>query len=185
MPPPDKPARRFSFFGLNSAASAAVGAGANVKAPQLKLEADREVYRPGDLITVTIEIKNVSSSWSLLIERLNFEIKGIEKLDTQWFTTPKPSPDSRQRRGHYFCNSVGNLIHLLIDVRVIYFSLKMYVNLWVELIGSCRDKCKLLTMKIEEKSIDVILGLDRGGKLAFGGVWMNFSSLSYSAVEQL
>lgn len=75
-----------------------------MKTPQLKLEADKEVYRPGDLITVTIEIKNASSSWSLLIEKLNFEIKGIEKLDTQWFTTPKPSPDSRQRRGTYLRN---------------------------------------------------------------------------------
>lgn len=101
MPPPDKPARRFSFFGLNSNASAAVSGGARVKTPQLKLEADREVYRPGDLITVTIEIKNTSSSWSLLIEKLNFEIKGIEKLDTQWFNTPKPSPDYRHRRGEY------------------------------------------------------------------------------------
>ncbi|XP_057793565.1 uncharacterized protein LOC131011175 isoform X2 [Salvia miltiorrhiza] len=98
MPPPDKPTRRFSFFGLNSTASSTASGGANVKAPQLKLDADKEVYRPGDLITVTIEIKNASSSWSLLIEKLNFEIRGIEKLDTQWFTTPKPSPDSRQRR---------------------------------------------------------------------------------------
>ncbi|XP_057793563.1 uncharacterized protein LOC131011175 isoform X1 [Salvia miltiorrhiza] len=101
MPPPDKPTRRFSFFGLNSTASSTASGGANVKAPQLKLDADKEVYRPGDLITVTIEIKNASSSWSLLIEKLNFEIRGIEKLDTQWFTTPKPSPDSRQRRGEY------------------------------------------------------------------------------------
>ncbi|XP_042036719.1 uncharacterized protein LOC121782824 [Salvia splendens] len=101
MPPPGKPARRFSFFGLNSPAYSALSGDANVKVPQLKLEADKEVYRPGDLITVNIEIKNVSSSWSLLIEKLYFEIKGIEKLDTQWFTTPKPTPDSRQRRGEY------------------------------------------------------------------------------------
>lgn len=113
MPPPDKPARRFSFFGLNSNASAAVSGGARVKTPQLKLEADREVYRPGDLITVTIEIKNTSSSWSLLIEKLNFEIKGIEKLDTQWFNTPKPSPDYRHRRGNFnrkFINSSSQFV---------------------------------------------------------------------------
>ncbi|KAI3464391.1 hypothetical protein Pfo_021054 [Paulownia fortunei] len=98
MPPPNKPSRKFSFFGLTSAA---VTGGGNVNPPQLKLEADREVYRPGDLITITIDIKNPNNSWSLLIEKLNFEIKGIEKLDTQWFNTPKPSPDSKQRRGEY------------------------------------------------------------------------------------
>ncbi|KAL6492817.1 hypothetical protein OROGR_032576 [Orobanche gracilis] len=101
MPPPNKPSRRFSFFGLTSAAPATVSGGANVDHPQLKLEADREVYRPGDLITVTIEIKNPTNSYSLLIEKLKFEIKGIEKLDTQWFNTPRPNSDSKQRRGEY------------------------------------------------------------------------------------
>ncbi|KAL2503473.1 Rgp1 [Abeliophyllum distichum] len=99
MPPPSKPSRRFSFFGL--------AAGGNnpkkddLEPPQLKLEADREVYRPDDLVTITVEIKNPTPEWSLLIEKLNFEIKGIEKLDPQWFNIPKPTPDSKQRRGDY------------------------------------------------------------------------------------
>ncbi|GFP81372.1 receptor homology region transmembrane domain-and ring domain-containing protein 2 [Phtheirospermum japonicum] len=101
MPQSNKPSRRFSFFGLTSSSAAAASGRANVDPPQLKLEADREVYRPGDLVTVTIEIKNPTSSLSLLIEKLGFEIKGIEKLDTQWFNTPKPSSDSKQRRGEY------------------------------------------------------------------------------------
>ncbi|PIN02529.1 hypothetical protein CDL12_24957 [Handroanthus impetiginosus] len=100
MPLPNKPSRKFSFFSILSARSAAGdGGGPNVKPPQMKLEADREVYRPGDPITITIEIKNPTNSWSMLIEKLAFEIKGIEKLDTQWFNTPKSSPDAKQRRG--------------------------------------------------------------------------------------
>ncbi|KAL3641407.1 hypothetical protein CASFOL_016375 [Castilleja foliolosa] len=101
MHQPNKPSRRFSFFGLTSSATAAANGRANVTPPQLKLVADREVYRPGDQITVTIEIKNPASSFSLLIEKLGFEIKGIEKLDTHWFNTPKPGSDSKQRRGEY------------------------------------------------------------------------------------
>ncbi|KAL3845618.1 hypothetical protein ACJIZ3_003021 [Penstemon smallii] len=105
MPPPtNKPSRKFSFFGLASSANAA-DAGAKFDPPppppQLKLEADREVYRPGDLITITIEVKNPTNLWSLLIESLSFEIKGIEKLDAQWFNTPKPTPGFKQRRGEY------------------------------------------------------------------------------------
>lgn len=102
MPRPSKSSGRFSFFGLASAPSASASGGAHLDPPQLKLESDREVYRPGDLITVTIEIKNPTHLCSLLIERLNFECKGIEKLDTQWFNTPKPSPDPKQRRGTSF-----------------------------------------------------------------------------------
>ncbi|KAL8485971.1 hypothetical protein ACS0TY_028032 [Phlomoides rotata] len=101
MPPPNKPSWRFSFFGVNSTPSAAADGRSNVNPPQLKLEADREVYVPGDLITLTIEVENAASSSSLLIEKLSFEVKGIEKLDAQWFSTPKPSPDSKQRRGEY------------------------------------------------------------------------------------
>ncbi|KAF7844967.1 Rgp1 protein [Senna tora] len=69
--------------------------------PILKIEADREVYRPGDPVIVTIEISNASSTCSFLVERLSFEIKGIEKLDTQWFATQKPLPGSKQRRGEH------------------------------------------------------------------------------------
>ncbi|KAG8389668.1 hypothetical protein BUALT_Bualt01G0002800 [Buddleja alternifolia] len=100
---PSKPSRKFSFFGLGSTSSAAVSGGSNPDPPlpHLKLVADREVYRPGDPITITIEIKNPTNLWSLLIEKLSFETKGIEKLDSQWFNTPKTSQDAKQRRGEY------------------------------------------------------------------------------------
>lgn len=67
--------------------------------PTLKLETDKQVYRPGDPVVVTIQISNPSNGYSFLMERLSFEIKGIEKLDTQWFATQKPLPGSKQRRG--------------------------------------------------------------------------------------
>ncbi|XP_073022016.1 uncharacterized protein [Primulina eburnea] len=101
--PPNKPSRRFSFFGF-AADSYSAGETSNrsdLPLPLLKLETDRQVYRPGDLVTITIEIKNQTNLWSLLIEKLSFEMKGIEKLDTQWFSTPKLSHDSKQRRGEY------------------------------------------------------------------------------------
>ncbi|XP_073285935.1 uncharacterized protein [Primulina huaijiensis] len=103
--PPNKPSRRFSFFGF-AADSYSAGENSNrsdlrLPLPLLKLETDRQVYRPGDLVTITIEIKNQTNLWSILIEKLSFEMKGIEKLDTQWFSTPKPSHDSKQRRGEY------------------------------------------------------------------------------------
>ncbi|KAK9911240.1 hypothetical protein M0R45_035161 [Rubus argutus] len=73
--------------------------------PTLKVQTDKEVYRPGDQIVITIEISNPSNNgdmaYSLLIDRLGFEIKGIEKLDSQWFATQKPTPGSKQRRGEY------------------------------------------------------------------------------------
>lgn len=111
MPPRKKPSRGFSFFGI-TAGSGGRGDGNDGKVenqPQLKLEADREVYRPGDLVTITVEIKNPTASFSLLIEKLSFEIKGIEKLDTNWFNIPKPSPESKQRRGITFSFSFFSL----------------------------------------------------------------------------
>ena len=85
------------------------GGGSNSKAldrevlPSLKLQTDKQVYRPGDPVIVTIEITNPAGNadtpLSLLVERLSFEIKGVEKLDTQWFATQKPIPGSKQRRG--------------------------------------------------------------------------------------
>ncbi|XP_028787333.1 uncharacterized protein LOC114743299 [Neltuma alba] len=66
--------------------------------PILKLEADKEVYRPGDPVVVTIEISNPSTAYSFLVERLSFEIKSIEKLDAQWFATQKPLLGSKQKR---------------------------------------------------------------------------------------
>jgi hypothetical protein len=70
-----------------------------VVVPTLKVETDKQVYRPGDPVIVTIQISNPSNEYSFLMERLGFEIRGIEKLDTQWFVTQKPMPGSRQRRG--------------------------------------------------------------------------------------
>ncbi|XP_062184202.1 uncharacterized protein LOC133888100 [Phragmites australis] len=82
--------------------------------PSLKLQTDKEVYRPGDSITVTIEICSPASlkddvgqklsgdeGPSLLLDVLSFELKGIEKLDRQWFSVPKPLPGSKQRRGEH------------------------------------------------------------------------------------
>ncbi|KAL3513529.1 hypothetical protein ACH5RR_026246 [Cinchona calisaya] len=104
MPPPRNPSRGFSFFGITTGAVGKGGGGSKGETdnpPQLKLEGDREVYRPGDLVTITVEIKNPTASFSLLMEKLSFEIKGIEKLDTNWFNTPKPSPEAKHPRGEY------------------------------------------------------------------------------------
>ncbi|XP_062101253.1 uncharacterized protein LOC133807108 isoform X2 [Humulus lupulus] len=104
---------RFSSIFSGSGGGGGGEGGANAKAlknsaqvlPTLKLQTDKEVYGPGDPVVVTIEIGNPSVegdfALSLLVERLSFEIKGIEKLDTQWFATQKPVPGSKQRRGEY------------------------------------------------------------------------------------
>ncbi|XAR71466.1 hypothetical protein NMG60_11028740 [Bertholletia excelsa] len=124
MPPP-KASRGFSLFGGRAGGDSAekvnnLGASKTVL-PLLKLRTDRDVYRPGDPVVVTVEIcndppsstpgltqgnnatstSNYNVDYSFLIERLNFEMKGIEKLDTQWFSTQKPLPDSKQKRGEY------------------------------------------------------------------------------------
>ncbi|KAF7144605.1 hypothetical protein RHSIM_Rhsim04G0129400 [Rhododendron simsii] len=104
--------------------------GAAIAEP-INRQTDRGVCKPGDPVVVTIEIRNNSPSSSalgmnngattstsrsgnrdaaessLLIERLAFEIKGIEKLDSQWFTTQKSSPDSKQRRGRFSHSKVS------------------------------------------------------------------------------
>ena len=78
--------------------------------PKFKLQTDKEVYRPGDSVTATIQICSPASLKdeaeaasggviSLLVDGLSFELKGIEKLDSQWFSVPKPIPGSKQRRG--------------------------------------------------------------------------------------
>ncbi|KAL3641815.1 hypothetical protein CASFOL_012630 [Castilleja foliolosa] len=90
MRQPSAPSRRFSFFGLAaSAPPGAVSRRVNLDPPRLKLESDKEVYRPGDPITITVAIKYPTNHCSLLIDKLSFECKGIEKLDSQWFNTPK------------------------------------------------------------------------------------------------
>ncbi|KAG9440928.1 hypothetical protein H6P81_021093 [Aristolochia fimbriata] len=71
-------------------------------APSVKLQTDKEVYRPGDTVLATIEICNptvANADYSLLVENLKFEIKGVGKLDPHWFTMQKPSYGLKQRRG--------------------------------------------------------------------------------------
>ncbi|XWS39572.1 hypothetical protein CRYUN_Cryun18bG0066700 [Craigia yunnanensis] len=101
---------RFSFFGgggSNKVGNSVEGDKSELN-PTLKLQTDRDVYRPGDSVYVTIEICNPLTSDntgnivpSLLIERLGIEIRGIEKLDTQWFATQKPLAGTKQRRGEH------------------------------------------------------------------------------------
>ncbi|CAN4119641.1 unnamed protein product [Withania somnifera] len=110
------PSRGFSFFGIGGSSVRRSNA-TDLPQPELKLELDKQVYRPGDPVTVTVEINNTTTSSSLLIEKLSFEIKGIEKLDTHWFSTPKPSPDSKQRRGEYVF--MDNLTPALISNQVV------------------------------------------------------------------
>ncbi|CAM0958902.1 unnamed protein product [Alopecurus aequalis] len=81
--------------------------------PKLKIQTDKDVYRPRDSVTATIEICSpislkddagtISSedAPSFMVDGLSFELKGIEKLDSQWFSVPKPLPGSKQRRGEY------------------------------------------------------------------------------------
>lgn len=96
---------RFSLFGSGGGGSnKVVDSSRDCEVlPRLKLQTDKNVYRPGDALYITIEIGNPlsdnASLSSLLMESLALEIKGIEKLDTQWFATQKPLPRSKQRRG--------------------------------------------------------------------------------------
>ncbi|XP_022743133.1 uncharacterized protein LOC111294180 isoform X2 [Durio zibethinus] len=101
---------RFSFFGGGGSKKVgnSVEGGRSELNPTLKLQTDRDVYRAGDSVYVTIEICNPLTSDnsgstvpSLLIERLGFEIKGIEKLDTQWFATQKPLAGTKRKRGEH------------------------------------------------------------------------------------
>lgn len=83
-----------------------------VISPSFKLWTDKEVYRPGDSISTTIEISNPGNFnnaneaepsrdevCSLLVDNLAFEIKGVEKLDSQWFSIQNPLSGSKQKRG--------------------------------------------------------------------------------------
>ncbi|CAN4081446.1 unnamed protein product [Withania somnifera] len=117
MSAPNKPSRGFLFFGIGGGGSVRRSIATDLTQPELKLEPDKQVYRPGDPVTVTVEIKNTTTSSSLLIEKLSFEIKGIEKLDTQWLSTSKPSPGSKQRRGEYVF--MDNLTPALISNQIV------------------------------------------------------------------
>lgn len=102
--PPQKASRTISsLFGIGKRETGKVDVHVDLPVqPSLKLEADKKVYRPGDPVTITIEIRNPPAGCSLLVDRLSFEAQGTEKLDTQWFSTHKPLPDSNQKkRGEY------------------------------------------------------------------------------------
>ncbi|XP_010541833.1 PREDICTED: uncharacterized protein LOC104815215 isoform X2 [Tarenaya hassleriana] len=105
----------FSFFSTSSSHKvndSFDSSGSKLK-PTLSLETDKDVYRPGDSVFVTIEVGNSLARNhenrlmpSFLVERLSFELKGVEKLDVQWFSTQKPLPGSKGRRGeHIFLDS--------------------------------------------------------------------------------
>ncbi|KAH9616396.1 hypothetical protein KSS87_007308 [Heliosperma pusillum] len=119
MPPPQT-SRRFSLFGFGESSTQQQPpprssidkirvSNRDELSPILKIETDKNVYRPGDEVIITIEIQtpshpiisnsNSTFETSLLVERLSFELKGVEKLDTQWFSTQKPIPGFKQRRG--------------------------------------------------------------------------------------
>lgn len=99
---------RFSFLGIGSSSEVndSLGVSGSKLKPTLSLQTDKDVYRPGDSIFVTIEVgnspvrdhENVANP-SILVEKLSFEVKGVEKLDIHSFITQKPSPGSRGRRG--------------------------------------------------------------------------------------
>ncbi|KAG7013397.1 hypothetical protein SDJN02_23563 [Cucurbita argyrosperma subsp. argyrosperma] len=94
---------RFSIFGVGAAAEKVEESVKSEVLPGFELRCDKDVYRPGDPVVVTIEICSsvAQLDCSLLIERLRFEIIGLRKLDAQWFSTQKPIPGSRQRRGEH------------------------------------------------------------------------------------
>ncbi|EPS70181.1 hypothetical protein M569_04579 [Genlisea aurea] len=97
MPRPGNASRRF-LFGIVPAPYAARSV---VDPPHLKLEVDKQVHRPGDLLTMTISINNHANRRSLLIQMLSFECRGMEKLDGQWFSVPNTDADSQKGRGEY------------------------------------------------------------------------------------
>ncbi|KAI7740598.1 hypothetical protein M8C21_018209 [Ambrosia artemisiifolia] len=108
MPPQKPPRTLYSLFGLTKPEpkNDVVPVSSSYlqqPPPSLKLETDKKVYRPGDPVTITVEIRNPPGECSLLVDKLSFEATGIEKLDTQWFTTThKPLTHSNHnRRGEY------------------------------------------------------------------------------------
>lgn len=100
----------------------------------LKLVTNKEVYRPGESVIATIEICNTQNlgndSPSILVDNLGSEIKGMERLDPQWFSTEKPLPGSKQKRGTCFLHMshhlnpwhfkpMTNNLAFLLDVRTL------------------------------------------------------------------
>lgn len=109
--------RGFSFFGGGGGSSNERKGGKSSRggiSPTLKISTDKEVYRPGDSVIVTIEIHSPrvaendaetnssgfeSTISSLLVDSLMFEMKGMEKMDSQWFAMQKSLQGSKQKRG--------------------------------------------------------------------------------------
>lgn len=101
-------------IGSSNEVNESVGVSGSKLKPSLSVQTDKDVYRPGDSIFVTIEVGNSpvrdhdnGANPSILVEKLSFEVKGLEKLDIQWFSTQKPSPGSKGRRGiqeAFHCN---------------------------------------------------------------------------------
>ncbi|KAL0696854.1 hypothetical protein Bca4012_064034 [Brassica carinata] len=100
-------ASRFSFLGIGSnQVNESLGVSGSKVKPTLSVETDKDVYRPGDFIFVTLEVGYSSvrdhqngANPSVLVEKLSFEVKGVEKLEIQWFSTQKSSPRSKGRIG--------------------------------------------------------------------------------------
>lgn len=99
---------RFSFLGIGTSSNEvdeSFGVSGTKVKPTLSVQTDKDVYRPGDFIFVTIEVgysppvTDHGNSPSVLVDKLSFEVKGVEKLDVQWFSTLKQSPGSKGRRG--------------------------------------------------------------------------------------
>ena len=117
---------RFSFLGIGSSSNevndSLSGSGTKIK-PSLSVQTDKDVYRPGDFIFVTLEVGYYAvrdhengASPSVLVDKLSFEVKGLEKLDVQWFSAQKPSPGSKGRRGTEGVFFKLKLLYVIISV---------------------------------------------------------------------
>ena len=87
------------------------------RVPTLKIQPDKDVYRPDNPLIVTIQISNPDTACSLLLDRIGFEIRVVEKLDSQRFATHKPLPGSSP-----IC-----LISLIFDLWFFFFVVVVWV----------------------------------------------------------
>lgn len=115
----------FIQHGRENSFSSATSLENDCSSTPLKVSTDREAYRLGDLITATVEVHNgkcvvdnnarselgLDVTDAIQIENLIVEVKGIEKLDTQWVITQKPSPGVKKDEG-----SVQSLIQLQLQL---------------------------------------------------------------------
>jgi hypothetical protein len=115
-----KRGRSQSLDALGTSAPTSPKRGLNVRnsarpPPSLQVTMDKVAYRPGDVVTATIDIGNdvrvtnklggtesgSSIADAVLMEDLRVEVKGIERVDPQWLVTPRVAPGSKQRRGSH------------------------------------------------------------------------------------